>query len=92
MILFVSIYKVYSDEYEATKYFVLDAMRDIADIEICSQCYLNSSNKKSIQNWFILPCKPLHELVFAKWKQFPYWPAKVILINCVNLCTIVLEF
>ena len=28
--------------------------------------------------WFAKPCRPFHEIVYAKQKGFPYWPAKVV--------------
>ncbi|RWS25198.1 zinc finger protein MYND domain-containing protein-like protein [Leptotrombidium deliense] len=47
----------------------------------CFDCYVyyardKSKDKRNI--WFLMPCNPPHEIVFAKGDTFPYFPAKVI--------------
>ena len=54
-----------------------DCIYDLQEIRQCRDCY-RVSNEKSDKHWFCQPCKPPHQLVYAKQKGFPYWPAKVI--------------
>jgi len=53
-----------------------DCNRDLDEIIRCRYCYKYSIQKNS-KFWFCKPCKPPHELVYAKQEDFPYWPAKV---------------
>lgn len=53
-----------------------DCNTDLQEILECWLCYKHC-NDKTLRNWFIKPCKPPHELVYAKQKGCPYWPAKV---------------
>lgn len=64
-------------EYEAAKYLLLDALHDIMEIEKCQDCYRHSSIKDD-DHWFVKPCQPPHDLVYAKQTGYSYWPAKVI--------------
>lgn len=64
-------------EYEAAKYLMLDVLHDITEINKCQDCYRHSSVKDD-ELWFIKPCRPPHELVYAKQTGYSYWPAKVI--------------
>nr|CAD7425718.1 unnamed protein product [Timema monikensis] len=57
-----------------------DCIYDLQEIRQCRDCY-RMSNEKEDKHWFCQPCKPKHELVYAKQKGFPYWPAKVIKIE-----------
>nr|CAD7201040.1 unnamed protein product [Timema douglasi] len=57
-----------------------DCIYDLQEIRQCRDCY-RMSNEKEDKHWFCQPCKPQHELVYAKQKGFPYWPAKVIKIE-----------
>lgn len=56
-----------------------DCQHDLAELDQCKDCF-HYSREKNERYWFCKPCNPPHELVFAKEKGFPYWPAKVILI------------
>jgi len=49
-------------------------------IRECVDCY-RMSNQKEDKFWFCKPCNPPHQLVYAKQKGFPFWPAKVIKIE-----------
>lgn len=68
---------VESPEYEAAKFLLLDALHAITEMSVCQDCYRHSIIKHN-ENWFIKPCKPPHELVFAKQTGYSFWPAKVI--------------
>ncbi|PNF16453.1 Zinc finger MYND domain-containing protein 11 [Cryptotermes secundus] len=54
-----------------------DCIYDLQEIRQCRDCY-RVSNEKTDKHWFCQPCRPPHQLVYAKQKGFPYWPAKVI--------------
>lgn len=56
---------------------VRDTIHDITELRNCSDCYRHS-NEKINNRWYCLPCRVPHELVWAKQKGYPYWPAKVI--------------
>ena len=56
---------------------VATTLTELNEIRECVDCY-QQSNQKQDKNWFCKPCNPPHELVFAKMKGFPFWPAKVI--------------
>lgn len=78
-----------------------DCNRDLEEIMRCRYCYKYSIQKNS-KFWFCKPCKPPHELVYAKQEDFPYWPAKVnfkpiisyryLVINSIELHNIILGF
>ncbi|GFT07275.1 zinc finger MYND domain-containing protein 11 [Nephila pilipes] len=55
-----------------------DCEYDLQEIVQCKHCY-KMSNIKQSYTWFCQPCDPPHELVYAKIKGYPYWPAKVIM-------------
>ncbi|ESO10085.1 hypothetical protein HELRODRAFT_109431 [Helobdella robusta] len=57
---------------------IRDCKYDLDEIRQCKDCYFHSNAKP--KDWFCQPCRPRHELVFAKQKGFSYWPAKVIKI------------
>ncbi|KAK9888564.1 hypothetical protein WA026_000807 [Henosepilachna vigintioctopunctata] len=66
-----------SQEYQATKFVLRDTLHDLGEIIGCSDCYKHSNDQIN-QNWFSLPCRTQHELVWAKQKGYCYWPAKVV--------------
>lgn len=66
-----------SQEYEATKFVSRDVFHDIGEIVSCIDCFKHSSEMLST-DWFALPCRNSHEVVWAKQKGYCYWPAKVI--------------
>lgn len=57
-----------------------DCCYDIKEIRRCADCY-RISNEKSEKMWFCIPCDPPHQLVYAKQKGYPYWPAKVMQVT-----------
>ena len=34
-------------------------------------------NSRGDKYWFAKPCRPFHEILYAKQAGYPYWPAKV---------------
>ncbi|XP_063229877.1 zinc finger MYND domain-containing protein 11-like isoform X2 [Bacillus rossius redtenbacheri] len=60
-----------------------DCIYDLGEIRQCHDCY-RTSNEKKDRHWFCQPCRPPHQLVYAKQKSFPYWPAKVIKMDGDN--------
>lgn len=69
-----------SQEYGAAELMVRDTNHDINEMRNCVDCYKHS-NEKLHPKWFCLPCRNPHELVWAKQKGYPYWPAKVIKVS-----------
>ena len=55
------------------------ARHEMAEIEICSECYLRSAQPVSA-DWFAEPCSLPHTLCWAKMKGYQPWPAKVLRI------------
>uniref|UniRef100_A0A6P7GDG9 Zinc finger MYND domain-containing protein 11 n=1 Tax=Diabrotica virgifera virgifera TaxID=50390 RepID=A0A6P7GDG9_DIAVI len=66
-----------SQEYGAAELMVRDTLHDLTELTNCVDCYKHS-NEKINAKWFCLPCRVPHELVWAKQKGYPYWPAKII--------------
>ena len=50
---------------------------EMEEIKTCPDCYERSNNQDK-KDWFCIPCDPPHELVYAKAKGYPFWPAKVV--------------
>ena len=74
---FFSSLAAFGTEFEATKWLVRDIAHDLGEIRRCADCFRYSHEQSSLV-WFSMPCFQRHELVFAKFTGFPYWPAKVI--------------
>lgn len=71
---------------------VRDTNHDINEMRNCVDCYKHS-NEKLHPKWFCLPCRNPHELVWAKQKGYPYWPAKVTLnYEIINITSLLLTF
>ncbi|XP_049821980.1 zinc finger MYND domain-containing protein 11 isoform X2 [Aethina tumida] len=66
-----------AQEYGATELMIRDTLYDLTELKNCPDCYKHS-NEKINQKWFCLPCRNNHELVWAKQRGYPYWPAKVL--------------
>ncbi|VVC34742.1 Zinc finger, PHD-type,PWWP domain,Bromodomain,Zinc finger, FYVE/PHD-type,Zinc finger [Cinara cedri] len=60
-----------------------DCNNDLEEILRCQYCY-KYSIQKNFKFWFCKPCKPPHDLVYAKQEDLPYWPAKVLNIEGDN--------
>lgn len=73
-------YGVHSAFADMARQMLRDCCYDLGEIRQCRDCY-QMSNEKRDKFWFCQPCDPPHELVFAKQKGFPYWPAKVIRVD-----------
>lgn len=68
---------VHSNMADLARQMFRDCCNDLTEIELCRDCY-RYANEKQEKYWFCKPCRPFHDLVHAKQKGFPYWPAKVI--------------
>lgn len=55
------------------------AYHEMSEIELCSECYLRSTQIESM-DWFTKPCSTPHTLCWAKMKTYQPWPAKVLRI------------
>ncbi|GFT83346.1 zinc finger MYND domain-containing protein 11 [Nephila pilipes] len=73
-------YGVHSPAADMARQMLRDCCYDLGEIRQCRDCY-RTSNEKREKYWFCQPCDPPHELVYAKQKGYPFWPAKVIRIN-----------
>lgn len=73
-------YGIHSCMADMARQMLRDCSYDLNEIRQCSACY-RMSNEKRDKHWFCQPCDPPHDLVFAKQKGFPYWPAKVIRVD-----------
>ncbi|XP_042241533.1 zinc finger MYND domain-containing protein 11-like, partial [Homarus americanus] len=71
---------VHSSIADMARQMLRDCQYDLMELEQCKDCY-RMSNEKSDKYWFCKPCRPPHQLVYAKQKGFPYWPAKVIRVE-----------
>jgi hypothetical protein len=67
---------VHSTLADMARQMLRDCTYDLQEIRQCRDCY-RVSNEKTDKHWFCQPCRPPHQLVYAKQKGFPYWPAKV---------------
>ncbi|CAF4258889.1 unnamed protein product, partial [Rotaria sp. Silwood2] len=59
--------------------FLRIARHEMKEIELCSECYLRSTQSIST-DWFTRPCSIPHTLCWAKMKSYQPWPAKVLRI------------
>lgn len=50
---------------------------EIKEITLCADCYLNREKPEG----FTRLCTKPHLILWVKFKQFPYWPAKLIKIK-----------
>jgi len=69
---------VHSNMADMARLMLRDCNTDLQEILECWLCYKHC-NDKTLRNWFIKPCKPPHDLVYARQKGYPYWPAKVFI-------------
>ncbi|XP_065223247.1 zinc finger MYND domain-containing protein 11 isoform X2 [Planococcus citri] len=77
---YVIYHGVHSNMADMARLMLRDCNTDLLEILECWRCYKHC-NDKTLRNWFITPCKPPHELVYAKSKGCPYWPAKIMKDN-----------
>ncbi|XP_064456016.1 zinc finger MYND domain-containing protein 11-like isoform X2 [Ornithodoros turicata] len=73
-------YGIHSSMADMARQMLRDCCYDLGEIRQCHECY-RMSNEKQDKFWFCQPCSRPHDLVFAKQKGFPYWPAKVIRVD-----------
>uniref|UniRef100_A0A182TAV8 PWWP domain-containing protein n=1 Tax=Anopheles maculatus TaxID=74869 RepID=A0A182TAV8_9DIPT len=58
------------------------AKQEVEEMEPCYECYIKANTL--CEDWFREPCSKPHLLVWAKMKGYPYWPAKLYVINSNN--------
>jgi len=68
---------VHSPMADSARQMFRDCVYDLTELASCRDCY-RYANTRGDKHWFAKPCRPFHDLVYAKQKGFPYWPAKVI--------------
>lgn len=56
---------------------------EIRSVLKCAECYKNAHNHPEIS--FVMPCKSVHLLIWAKAVGYSYWPAKVMSIDDENM-------
>lgn len=54
-----------------------DCTYDLKEISQCRDCYRFATENPS-KYWYCKPCRPFHDLVYARQKGCSFWPAKVI--------------
>ncbi|RWS17204.1 hypothetical protein B4U79_17716 [Dinothrombium tinctorium] len=54
------------------------AVKEVMDFQLCFHCFMFRHNSKLKDFWFSAVCPNPHILVYAKYRSFPYWPAKVL--------------
>lgn len=52
---------------------------ELSSTDTCAECYINANN--SPQTFFVIACKVPHMVVWAKLKNYPHWPAKLMSID-----------
>jgi len=71
---------VHSGMADTARQMFRDCVYDLTELASCRDCY-RYANTRGDKHWFAKPCRPFHDLVYAKQKGFPYWPAKVYNVN-----------
>lgn len=64
---------------KSTKILLNIAKEELYSIRMCHECHSRANEGNA--NWFVSTCQQPHLLVWAKQKGFPYWPAKLMLVN-----------
>ncbi len=64
------------------KYLSRVAKNEMTEMEICPDCFKNFYTVTDIS--FAEPCRQPHQLVFARVKGYPLWPAKVVRLGKQN--------
>lgn len=64
------------------KYLCRVARNEMAEMEICPDCFRNFYTVTDMS--FAEPCRKPHQLVFARVKGYPLWPAKVVRLGKQN--------
>ncbi|CAL8086728.1 unnamed protein product [Calicophoron daubneyi] len=80
----------YSDQADEVRFFLRSVNTELKEIQLCTDCYINA--KTRLTDWISKPCKPPHELIWARNRTFTgaglysdaaisryYWPAKILL-------------
>lgn len=57
-----------------------DCTYDLKEISQCRDCYRFATENPS-KYWYCKPCRPFHDLVYARQKGCSFWPAKVIRVT-----------
>jgi hypothetical protein len=64
------------------KYLSRVAKNEMTEMEICPDCFKNFYTVTDTS--FAEPCRQPHQLVFARVKGYPLWPAKVVRLGKQN--------
>lgn len=78
------IYGEFSNMADLARVLLREVESEIKEVQLCTDCYINAKAKPA--EWISKPCKPPHDLIWARTKALPFWPAKVRLVIKLSCC------